>query len=146
MGLFAPKPEAPTAPAPAKRKRKDVTRTELGDAISAVYAEMGDCSASQTLEALYILTLTDNAGGAGGAEGDDIVRLDGPAPVTVAKFDDALAQMPDNLPPGILSPLTRVRALLAQAEEKAAAVDSEPVTRAEFNALVDAVADVVDNI
>jgi hypothetical protein len=88
---------------------------------------MGDCSARNTLQALYDLT-DDTAGG-------DIVRLDGPPPVTLAAFDDALSEAEKfELPRGTLGPLKRVRALLVQAEEKAAAVGSEPVTRAEFEA------------
>jgi hypothetical protein len=88
---------------------------------------MADCSARNTLEALYDLT-DDTAGG-------DIVRLNGPAPVTLAAFDDALAEAQKfELPSGTLGTLKRVRALLAQAAEKAAAAGSEPVTRAEFEA------------
>jgi hypothetical protein len=135
MGLFARKPEtAPEAPAPATRSRKGLlTCGELNDAIAAVCAEIvADCTARKTLEALY--TLTDNI-----ADGD-IVTLSGPAPVTVAELDEALTQVEQ------LGPLKRVRSLLAQAEEQAARVVGEPVTRAEFDALVNAVAIVVSNV
>jgi hypothetical protein len=91
---------------------------------------MADCTTRQTIEALYTLS--------GDADGD-IVKLGGPAPVTLSQLDDALAEARDlDLPAGTLVPLKRVRELLARAEGRAAAVGSEPVTRAEFDALANA--------
>jgi hypothetical protein len=132
MGLFARKLETPpAAPAPT-RARNSVTSAELNAAISAVCDVMADCSARQTLEALHVLT-------AHTADDNDVVKLDGQAPVTLIEFDDALAEARKfDLPAGTLSPLTRIRELLARAEKKAAAVGSELVTRAEFDALANA--------
>lgn len=132
MRFFSRKPEAaPEAPAPAKRGRNSVTCGELNATIAAVTMELADCSARRTLEDIYALT-------DGTADGD-IVTLNGPAPVTLAAFDDALAEVLGlGLPTGTLTPLKRVRELLARAEESAAAVGGEPVTRAEFDALASA--------
>jgi hypothetical protein len=139
MNLFSRKPQAPAAPAPVLRIRRGVTCGELNAAIAAISAVMAaDCSTRKTLDAL--LVLTDDAA-------DDIVRLNGPAPVTMESLDAAIAEVQGlGLSAGTLSPLNRVRALLAQAAEKAAKVGSVPVTRAEFDALVEAVAIVVSNI
>ncbi len=132
MGLFSRKPEAASAapaPAPALRMRGGVTGAELSTAIYAVCAVMDDCSARQTLERL----------GSYVEDNDRMVTFDGPVPVSLAAFDDALAEAQlHDLPADTLSPLTQVRAVLAQAAEKAAAVGSEPVTRAEFDALANA--------
>jgi hypothetical protein len=128
MGLFARKPEAaPEAPASAKT-RKGVTCGELDTAINAVCAEMADCTTRRTLQALTVLT-SDYYG----AEG--IFELNGPAPVSLTQFDEALADL-DNyeLPANTLSPLKRVRALLANAEAQEAKASGAPVTRAEFEA------------
>ncbi len=131
MGLFARKPQAAPA-APAKRGRS-VTCGALNAAIAAVTIEMADCKARRTLEALYSLTGDSASSG-------DLVKLDGPAPVTLAQLDDALAEAPDEPPAGTLASLTRVRALIAEAEKQAVAVAGEPVTRAEFNAFANAAA------
>jgi hypothetical protein len=130
MGLFARRLKpAPAAPAPT-RARNGVTSTELNAAISAVCDAMAPCTTRATLEALYILS-DDTA--------DDIVKLNWPAPVTLSQLDDALAEARDlELAAGTLAPLKRVRELIASAEQTAAAVGSEPVTRAEFDALADA--------
>jgi hypothetical protein len=128
MGLFARKPEAaPEAPAPAKT-RKGVTCGELDTAINAVCAEMADCTTRRTLQALTVLTSDYD-----GAEG--MFKLNGPAPVTLTQFDAALADL-DNyeLPANTLSPLRRVRVLLANAEAQEAKAAGAPVTRAEFEA------------
>jgi hypothetical protein len=123
MGLFARKLETP-------RVRNSVTSAELNAAISAVCEAMATCTTRATLEALYIL-IDDTA--------DDIVKLNGQAPVTLSQLDDALAEAQElGLPAGTLAPLKRVRELLARAEERAAAIGSEPVTRAEFDALANA--------
>ena len=127
MGLFARKPEAaPEAPAPAKTRQGE-TCGELDTAVNTVCAEMADCSTRRTLEALNVLT--DDA-----ADGD-IVNLKGPAPVSLTQFDAALADL-DNyeLPANTLSPLKRVRVLLANAEAQEAKAAGAPVTRAEFEA------------
>jgi hypothetical protein len=130
MGLFARKTEAAPA-ARAKRARRGATCTELGDAIAAVCAEMADCSARNTLEMLYVLT--------GDAADGDTVTLDGPAPVTLAAFDEALAEAREcDLPAGTLGPLERFRALLVQAEAQDVKAAGVPVTRAEFDALANA--------
>jgi hypothetical protein len=131
MGLFARNPKtAPAAPAPAKRTRSSVTVAELSEAIDAVCAAMADCSSRQTLKRLW-----DSTEG-----GDDsVVRFDVSAPVSLAAFDAALTEAQElGLPAATLSPLTRIRAVLAQAEEKAARAGSELVTRAEFDALLSA--------
>jgi len=130
MALFARKLETPPpAPAPM-RARNGITSAELNAAISAVCDAMADCTARRTIEALY--TLIDDADG-------DIVKLNGPAPVTLSQLDDALAEAQKfDLRAGTVGPLKRVRELLARAEKKAAAVGGEPVTRAEFDALANA--------
>jgi hypothetical protein len=139
MNLFFRKSEAPAAPAPVLRIRKGVTCAELSDAIFAICAEMGDCSTRRTLEALHVLI--DDAGDG------DIVKLNGPAPVSLTQFDEALADLDNyDLPANTLAPLKRVRSLIAQAAENAAKAASVPVTRAEFDALIEAVAIVVSNI
>jgi hypothetical protein len=128
MGLFARKPDAaPEAPAPAKTRR-GVTCGELDTAINAVCAEMADCSTRRTLQALTVLTSEYC-----GAEG--IFKLNGPAPVSLTQFDAALADL-DNyeLPAHTLSPLKRVRVLLANAEAQEVKAAGAPVTRAEFEA------------
>jgi hypothetical protein len=125
MKLLSRKSAAPAAS--AKQTRKGVTYGELAAAISAVCAEMGDCSTRRTLEALDVLTY-DAADG-------DIVKLNGPAPVSLAQFDEALADL-DNyeLPANTLAPLKRLRVLIANAETQEAKAAGAPVTRAEFEA------------
>ncbi|HEX3915533.1 MAG TPA: hypothetical protein VHW71_18695 [Steroidobacteraceae bacterium] len=131
MKLFS-KSKAPTA-APTKQARKGVTCGELAAAIKAVSAEAIDWTTRKTIQALDAL-LPD------GAKDEDIVSLDGPAPVSLAKFDEALADLDKyDLPAGTLSSLKRLRVLFAQAADA-------PVPRAEFDALVDAFAIVVSNI
>jgi hypothetical protein len=133
MKLFSRKSEAPAAPKPT---RKGVTGAELNVAISAVRDVMGDCTARQTLERLW------NDIGAD----DSVMKLD--VSVSLAELDKALVEVDkyDELTAATLGPLKRFRALLAKAEEKVAQVDGVPVTRAEFDALVEAVAIVVLNI
>jgi hypothetical protein len=127
MKLFSRKTEALAAPAPAKQTRKGVTCAELNTAISAVCAEMADCTTRRTLEALNVLT--DD-----GADGDT-VKLKGPAPVSLTKFDEALADAEQyDLPANTLSPFKRVRVLLANAETQEAKAAGAPVSRAEFDA------------
>ncbi|MEA3197858.1 MAG: hypothetical protein QOF32_1910 [Gammaproteobacteria bacterium] len=125
MKLFSRKSAAPAAS--AKQTRKGVTCGELATAISAVCAEMGDCSTRRTLEALDFLTID--------AADSDAVNLKGAAPVSLTQFDDALADVDQyGLPGDTLSPLKRVRALLATAEAQEAKAAGVPVTRAEFEA------------
>jgi hypothetical protein len=138
MGLFARKPEAAPAAA-AKHGRNSVTCGELNAVIAAVSAEMDTCTTRQTVEALAVLTY-DPADG-------DIVNLNGPAPVTCTALDAAIADLQGlGMPAGTFGSLKQVRALLVQAEEKAARDGVAMVTRAEFDAFVDAVAIVVANI
>lgn len=127
MKLFSRKSAAPAAPAPAKQTRKGVTAAELNGAIDTVCAEMADCSTRRTMEALR--ALTDDAADS------DIVKLKGPAPVSLTQFDDALADAEQyDLPANTLSPLKRLRASLVNAETQEAKAAGAPVSRAEFEA------------
>jgi hypothetical protein len=133
MGLFARKIEAaPVAPAPAKRIRKGITYGELADAIDVACAGIDPVSTtSRTLNRLashFDCGMTDNG---------LVVQFVGPAPVSCAELDAALAEMQD-LPPSTLSLLKRVHLLLAEAEEKAAKVVGEAVTRADLEGAIDA--------
>lgn len=127
----------------AKRARK-VTYCELRAAIAAATAELDrEGSTVQTLERLA--TITDDA------DGSDTVTFEGPAPITVAKLDEALANMQElELAASTLSVLKRVRALVATAETQHAEQDAKagaaPVSRAEFEALLAAFAVVVAQI
>lgn len=125
MNLFSRKSKAPAAP--TKQARKGVTVGELATAISAVCAEMGDCSTRRTLQALDVLTYD--------AADSDIVKFNGPAPVSLTQFDDALADVDQyELPANTLAPLKRLRVSLATAETQEAKAAGAPVTRAEFEA------------
>jgi len=138
MGLFARQIEA-TPTAPAKRGRNSVTCGELDAAIAAVNAEMDTCTTRQTVEALWILT--------NGAADGDIVNLNGAPPVTCTELDAAIADLRGlGMPAGTLGPLKQIRARIAQAEEQEAKAAAVVVTRAEFDALINAVAIVVANI
>lgn len=132
MNLFSRKSEAPAAPA-KQRTQKGVTVGELAGAIKAVSAAvMVTWATRKTIEGLDALLY--------GAEEQDIVNPDGPSPVSLRKFDEALADLDDyDLPADTLSTLKRLRVLLAKAA-------GAPVTRAEFDALVEAVSIVVLNI
>lgn len=112
--------------APAKQTHKGVTCGDLAAAISAVSTETLNLATRKTVEGLNAL-LSD------GANDEDIVNLDGPPPVSLAKFDDLLAyvkEMPELLGNPFVT-LKRLRALIANAEKKAVLA---PVTRAEFEA------------
>ena len=139
MNLFSrSKTQVAPTPTPAKQTRKGVTGAELSAALSAVRDVMGDCTARQTLERLWNHFAAD----------DSIVKLDVSVPVSLAELDKALVEVDkyDELTAATLGPLKRFRALLANAEEKAAQLVTVPVTRAEFDALVEAVSIVVLNI
>src|ERR1700722_14085678 len=108
MGLFSARElkTPPAAPAPT-RARNSVSSAELKGAIGAVCDAMAPCTARATVQALYILV----------DDTDDIVKLNGSAPVTLLQLDDALAETKKlELPTGTLAPLKRVRELLARAE------------------------------
>jgi len=112
MGLFSRKHEAAPTPAPAKRRRNSLTCGELNRAVKAACAPFDrTCSTVKTLESLCELTL-------GIVDADAIVKLDGPPPVTLPELDAALTEMraPElGLSASTISALTKVRALLAQA-------------------------------
>lgn len=122
----APAPATP-APAAVKRSRKGLTQAALAAAISAVCDQMADCTARQTLQALYALS-DDTASG-------DIVRLDSPSPVCIAELDEALAEAQKfDLPATTLAPLKQVRALLAQAEAQKSKEPAQYATVAQMKA------------
>jgi hypothetical protein len=134
MGLQARRRETTAAaPAPLRAARKGMTNGELDAAIYAACETMdADCTARTTLQRLYEITGDATDEGA-------IVKLDGPSPVTLSQFDDALADLTDRrLQAGTLGVLRRVRELIVSAEARAAEADEQPVTRAEFEALANA--------
>lgn len=140
MKLFSRKPEAPVAPAPAKQTSRALTCAELETAFTAVCAEMDECTTLRTLRAFDELTCEH------GRE-SEAFKFDGPPPVSLAQFDEALADLDNyDLPADTLSPLKRLRILIANAEKEETKAAGAPVTRAEFDALVEAVAIVVLNI
>lgn len=123
------------SPAPAKRPPKGVTYGELDGAIAAVFAEMGDCSARQTLNAFYGMAAYARC---------DIVMFEGPAPVSCAQFDQALAEVRKfELPKSTLRPLERVRDLLAHLEAKASREPPQHVTVAQLKAFEAAMYDML---
>jgi hypothetical protein len=134
MKLFSRKPEAPAAPAEVKQTREDVTCGELNAAIAAVRDVMAtDCTAAQTIEALWVLA-TD-------AAADDLVKFIDPAPVTMEALDDAIAQVhvqaqePElRLSAGTLTALRQVRVLFAKEQSARAAEPPQFVTVAQLKA------------
>jgi hypothetical protein len=121
INLFSKKSEARAAPK-AKQPPKDVTVAELKEAIAMVSASMEICSARRTMESLYELT--------NGMANGDFVKLEGPAPVTLKAFDEALAgcgHVPA-LGGSALSALKRVRALVLAQEKVASRGDVQYVT------------------
>lgn len=138
MKLFSRTTEEPAAS--VKQTRKGVTCGEVSTAIMAICAEMGDCTTGRTLDALlYDSAIRADAG--------SLVRFNGPISVSLAQFDEALADLNNyDLPADTLSPLKRLRILIANAEKEETKAAGTPVTRAEFDALVEAVAIVVLNI
>jgi hypothetical protein len=135
MGLFARKPAAAPA-APVKRGRSSLTCGELNAAIAAVRDVMAtDCTAAQTIEALWVLA-TD-------AAADDLVKFIDPAPVTMEALDDAIAQVqvhvqaqePElRLSAGTLTALRQVRVLFAKEQFARAAEPPQFVTVAQLKA------------
>jgi hypothetical protein len=112
------------SPAPAKRERNRLTCGELNDAIAKVSNVIDHSSTCwQSIEALYGLTI--------GAANGDFVKLKGAPPISVAEFDEALAQVPE--PACSLPALRRVRALLAK-EQPARAEPVQHVTAAQMKA------------
>jgi hypothetical protein len=116
MTLFTRKKPEP-APAPKRtRKSASVTQGELEDAIDAVHAEVySESSTMHTLEKLWALT-GDSASRA------EPLKIEGLGPITAAELDAVLEDIKDvELPASATVALKRTRALLAQAEDQAAA-------------------------
>lgn len=107
----------------AKRER-GLTCAALDDAINVAITSMFEGSARETLESLYALTE--------GAAGTDAVRIDGPPPVTVTQFDEAVDAA--DLPARHRTAFNQLRPLLVAAQAQASKASNAPITRFEFEA------------